>query len=803
MCDNSVLMEAKNKLIGSTGELKDLQKGCVNQILRKETTFGLMPTGYGKSVCFQIPGYVFAKKGMGITLVISPLIALIEDQVNEINQKFEMHVAEALYGTMEKEDKALFWEKLQSKDAPVFVYTTPEMLRANMERFLKLKIAQLTIDEAHCVSAWGNDFRPSYQSIGRFIQELAKKQLEINKNNRTVIDAFTATAGEETVKDTIHLLGLHDWDMGNQKESNGKTKKAEEKAYIEKVCIGDIQKSNLTPAEQEKKIKNDRKNLTFYVRLVSELYDVDQKIADIVTERKEKKGVIFCSTKKEMQSIYNYFENYEKEIKCACYFGGTNKVDALEARRIVMEEFKKGTIKLIIATSAFGMGVNIKDISYVIHVSLPLTMEDYIQQCGRAGRDETIHAECFLFAKPSCINVAKFMIMNKYLLMYPISRGKDIREYGKRKYKEVVDYVMYLASNPTENGFKIRARTKEKFEDQLKQLMEEKTREEKWIETKEFQQIITCSLTMRNELRKTKDRKISAYELAIADVIYSMWYNEIPAFTVRKLYCILTGNKEIEVGSERKQKMEKILDTMIERKQLPLEKNPENKKYYFNLDAKECVPWAFQTHENSICTDELRYIPTGVTDCMCRLNVQKGQIQKNKRMEETEDITVIKYYLLGELEMMYRYSDYHGFDKKVPKIVYRNEKRGDGKGRRTISRSIIYTRQEHDKGKEMAGLFHIYPEFFKSKVRGEEQGDRKFEMQNINRKKKDIHDAVCRILKNLQDHHYIGGFKEITIKKSNVQNKKWDKRNGVAIADDDFYIRGVRILSEEKSSEDE
>ncbi len=313
---------------------RDGQKELISSILAGKDTFGIMPTGAGKSVCFQVPALMLS----GITLVVSPLISLMKDQVGNLNQ-MGIHAAYLNSSlTLNQYRLALSYAK---EGRYKIIYVAPERLLT--EEFLEFakgaNISMLSIDEVHCVSQWGQDFRPSYLKIVDFINQLPV---------RPIISAFTATATKEVKGDVIRLLGLQNATV-------------------------------LTTGF-------DRKNLYFAVRSPKDKY---AELATYLKEHQNMSGVIYCATRKTVEEVSQRLE--QDGYPVTRYHAGLSDAE----RRQNQDDFIYDAKPIIVATNAFGMGIDKSNVRFVLHYNMPKNIESYYQEAGRAGRDGE-RAECIL-----------------------------------------------------------------------------------------------------------------------------------------------------------------------------------------------------------------------------------------------------------------------------------------------------------------------------------------------------------------------------------------------------------------------
>ncbi len=342
----------------------------INNILNGRDTFCLMPTGAGKSICYQIPAIIF----QGITIVISPLISLMKDQVDNLTG---IGIKAAYINSTQSMDEIKNILIESSIGEYKIIYISPERLESKMfiNIIKDLHISQIAIDEAHCVSQWGHDFRKSYLEISKFYNIL---------KNKPIISAFTATATEEVREDSLKLLGLND-------------------PYVYK---GDINRENL--------------NLNI-------LKEVDKLeiLKDIIRENYEQAGIVYCASRKEVDELHYYLKDLGYNV--GKYHGGLKD----EEKEKFQEDFLYENLDIIIATSAFGMGIDKSNIRFIIHFTLPQNIESYYQEIGRGGRDGE-KCNCYLFYSEHDIRRVEYIINN--------SNSMNRREMQLRKFQAIIDY---------------------------------------------------------------------------------------------------------------------------------------------------------------------------------------------------------------------------------------------------------------------------------------------------------------------------------------------------------------------------
>lgn len=347
------------------------QEAPIASLLRNEDVIGIMPTGAGKSICFQIPALCKA----GLTIVFSPLISLMKDQVDGL---LVQNIPAALINstlTQAEFNKTMY--KVRSGKIKL-LYIAPERLSSNFfcNVLRALPIAQVIVDEAHCISEWGHDFRPSYRLIGEWLNSLPK---------RPIVGAFTATATKYVENDIKKLLGL---DTAN--------------VYVTGF---------------------DRPNLSFSVIRTPKRMDY---VVHYVRQHANENGIIYCATRKDVDRVY---ENLTRAgIKAGHYHGGLND----EVRREMQNAYADDKLQVMVATNAFGMGIDKSNVRYVLHYQMPRNMESYYQEAGRAGRDGA-PAECILLYSGQDVQVHKYLIEQSI-------ETPERQDVELRKLQSMIDY---------------------------------------------------------------------------------------------------------------------------------------------------------------------------------------------------------------------------------------------------------------------------------------------------------------------------------------------------------------------------
>ena len=360
--------------------LRTGQEELINGILAGHDVLGIMPTGAGKSLCYQLPALMLK----GITIVISPLISLMSDQVKALNQA---GVHAAYINSSLTENQIRMALSYASQGRYKIIYVAPE--RLNTPRFLDFAcnadISMLTVDEAHCISQWGQDFRPSYLEIAGFLTRLPR---------RPIVSAFTATATERVKNDIVASLGLN----------NPVT-----------MVTG-----------------FDRPNLFFRVVTRKGGSQKDNSIINYVKKHEDESGIIYCATKKNVDNLYALLN--EHGILAGRYHAGLSN----DERKQNQEDFTYDRIRVMVATNAFGMGIDKSNVRYVLHYNMPQSLEYNSQEAGRAGRDGE-EAECVLFFSKQDIMINKFLLQNK-ATAGDVASDMQKTANDQRKLQQMINY---------------------------------------------------------------------------------------------------------------------------------------------------------------------------------------------------------------------------------------------------------------------------------------------------------------------------------------------------------------------------
>ncbi len=379
MNENAALETLKNYFGYSS--FREGQEKIVTAILDGRDVLAVMPTGAGKSICYQVPALMLP----GITIVISPLISLMQDQVKSLNAA---GIRAAYINSSLSETQITKALEYAAQGVYKIIYVAPERLETREFRQFaeRVDISMVTVDEAHCISQWGQDFRPSYLKIVGFVNSLS---------DRPILSAFTATATEEVKTDIACILGLRDPAV---------------------VVTG-----------------FDRPNLYYRVESIRTAKGKEEFLADYIEKHPDESGIIYCATRKNVDAVYELLLN--KGVPIARYHAGMNS----EERKVSQDDFIYDRLPVIVATNAFGMGIDKSNVRYVIHYNMPQSMENYYQEAGRAGRDgET--SQCILLFSQQDIMINRFLLEQKDFSEVSPEDAELIRQRDARRLQVMEGY---------------------------------------------------------------------------------------------------------------------------------------------------------------------------------------------------------------------------------------------------------------------------------------------------------------------------------------------------------------------------
>ena len=393
---------------------REHQKQIVELLATKNNVLASCPTAFGKSICYQLPALMMP----GMTIVVSPLISLMKDQVDNL-QKKGIYSGGYINSTQTTDERQKEIKRIFNNEIKI-LYVSPERLasRSFLEILKSVKIGLLIVDEAHCISQWGHDFRPDYLNIKNIRWEI----------HPAAIGMFTATATEEIKKDIIQQVGLYE-DEDYKKEIK--------EYYVNRVEINNN--------------RDNLKNVVIPVDSNSQKYHAIIEIANTI----KGKGIIYCGTRKKVKEVAKHLDNMK--IKSDYYHAGRSEDERLYVQNSF---FSDEGIQVIVATNAFGMGIDKPDIRYVIHWDMPGTLENYVQEAGRAGRDGKQSA-CILFYKPGDEELHEYfakeakietdVLYNTYKYIYNSKTvGKDKYDHKyKAIHQDVFDQDLQIPEDKT------------------------------------------------------------------------------------------------------------------------------------------------------------------------------------------------------------------------------------------------------------------------------------------------------------------------------------------------------------------
>ena len=354
------------------------QEEIVSRLLAGQDVLAVMPTGAGKSICYQVPALLLP----GITLVVSPLISLMQDQVKALN---DVGVHAAFINSALTEGQIRKALSLAAQGVYKIIYVAPERLESweFLDFATHTEISMVTVDEAHCISQWGQDFRPSYVKIVDFIRKLGR---------RPVVSAFTATATENVRDDILRTLQL---------------------ANPNVVVTG-----------------FDRENLYYSVEHIRKK---DDFILDYIEKHPSDSGIIYCATRKNVDKLYE--ELFKRGVAVTRYHAGLGGAE----RKKNQEDFIYDRAPVVVATNAFGMGIDKSNVRFVIHYNMPQSMENYYQEAGRAGRDGE-PAQCILLFSPQDMMINRFLLEHKDFSELTGEEARLIRQRDTRRLQTMEQY---------------------------------------------------------------------------------------------------------------------------------------------------------------------------------------------------------------------------------------------------------------------------------------------------------------------------------------------------------------------------
>jgi len=595
-----------------------LQEYATEAAVDGQSILVVFPTGGGKSVAFQLPAFMSGENERGLTVVISPLQSLMKDQVDNLEKEGTKR-AVMINGMLDPIERAKSIERVSEGSAHL-LYIAPESLRSNTIENLLLQrnIVRFVIDEAHCFSAWGQDFRPDYLYIADFIKKLQEK-----KNCENIpVSCFTATAKQKVIEDIREYFN--------------------EKLNLDLELI---------------KAKNSRTNLNYKI-FEKKIEDKDTELRNII-ENRNCPIIIYVSRTKKAEELAEKLCKYGKKAKP--FHGKLDKDIKIQNQN----EFMLGTVQIIVATNAFGMGVDKKDVGLVVHYDIPDSLENYLQEAGRAGRDENIKADCYVLFNENDID-EHFLRLNrnkldineikqiwkaikslsKINLKFQKSALEIAREAGWDDSKRDINTRVLMALNALEqsNYIKRENNSPRIFANSIMQRTMDEVSQKidlsgKFIDDKQklFAKMIMKSLFSSKAKQKTKENAEERIDY-IADILGLDIKDVVEIVNILRDEKILTDEKDIIISMDNK-KANKILTEFTELEFFLIDKMAEEEKtlHIKKLEMANSSPAKIKIVFNYL--DILHSIEKHISGNIVKVKILKTKQELRKDLENRNAIS--------------------------------------------------------------------------------------------------------------------------------------------------------------------
>ena len=579
-----------------TGSLNSGQLEVIHSILSSRDTLTVMPTGSGKSVCFQIPAMIFP----GLTLVVTPLVSLLQDQVSNLlkNDIPAACISGTVYADKDglyfprgknseqagKRERDIFREIIRAQDrndpdAYKLLYITPERLRTGaFIRFAqRADISMIAVDEAHCISLWGYEFRKRYLEIPRFMRRIGR---------HPVIAAFTATATSMIRQDILTFLQMDHPAVYPSRQESGMTIRKELSLHV----LG-----------SHKRSKENR------------LQDRTEMITGYAKEHRDQQGLIYCQTVRQVEQIYQRLSE-EKDLQVYRYYASLDRSLSRkdsENKQTNWEAFKDADSGIMVTTNALGMGIDLDHIKWIIHAGMPLSLENYTQEAGRAGRRGQ-PAECILYWLPedreTCETLIERSLSDSGLQQPALSLRRQI---AMDRLQQMEDYCRYHFKKPLMDPQEYIAEYFRNYEPDADMKSSADVRKMFLKEVKEIDVLYINNTYIANDIRKgntegcltvskkaglhasyTLSEQLNYFDMMVADAVYTLMIHRVPKIYAKSIAELLSGNHDTALRPERKTVIENSLRRMM-RTSIHIDTENSYVMLFFYRDRKRCFDGPF------------------------------------------------------------------------------------------------------------------------------------------------------------------------------------------------------------------